>query len=74
MSFGRAAFDAAASGESSVGMGLVGFLVILGLALALVFLYRSLRRQLRRINFDPEGTTDAERMRRGSSPDSDPAP
>lgn len=42
---------------------MTGFLVLLFLAVAVVFLYRSLRKQLRRIDFDPEGRTDAERMR-----------
>jgi hypothetical protein len=46
-----------------MGPGLTGFLVLAFLAVAVVFLYRSMRKQLRRIDFDPEGTTDAERMR-----------
>jgi hypothetical protein len=65
---------AAASANSSDGIGLVGFLVIAGLALALVFLYRSLRRQLGRIDFDANGRSDAERMRRDASPDGDATP
>jgi len=48
---------------SGMGPGLTGFLVLAFLAVAVVFLYRSMRKQLRRIDFDPEGTTDAERMR-----------
>jgi hypothetical protein len=48
---------------SGMGPGLTGFLVLLFLAVAVVFLYRSMRKQLRRIDFDPEGRTDAERMR-----------
>lgn len=52
---------------SSIGPGLTGFLVLAFLAVAVVFLYRSLRKQLRRIDFDPEGRTDAERMRKRDS-------
>ncbi len=43
--------------------------MVLGLAAAVFVLYRSLRRQLKRIDFDPEGRTDAERM--GDRPDPD---
>lgn len=46
-----------------MGPGLAGFLVFALLILAVVFLYRSMRKQLKRIDFDPEGQTDAERMR-----------
>lgn len=55
--------------DSSIGPGLLGFLVVVGLAAAVFVLYRSLRRQLKRIDFDPEGRTDAERM--GDRPDPD---
>ncbi|HEX6324988.1 MAG TPA: hypothetical protein VFZ72_00320 [Jiangellaceae bacterium] len=48
---------------SGMGPGLTGFLVLAFLAVAVIFLYRSMRKQLRRIDFDPEGRTDAERMR-----------
>lgn len=58
---------------SGMGPGLTGFLVLAFLAVAVVFLYRSMRKQLRRIDFDPEGRTDAERMRHrdssGNGPD-----
>jgi hypothetical protein len=64
----------AATADSNDGIGMVGFLVIAGLALALVFLYRSLRRQLGRIDFDANGRSDAERMRRDASPDGDTTP
>ncbi|SRR5690606_19050150 len=43
--------------------GIGGILIIVALALAMVFLYRSLRKQLKRIDFDPEGKSDHERMR-----------
>lgn len=55
-----------ASGEADAGglsPGLLLFLLVGGLALVLVFLYRSMRRQMKRINFDPEGTSDHQRMR-----------
>lgn len=54
---------AAAEDSGSVrGPGVVGVLILLGLALAVLLLYRSLRKQLTRIDFDPEGGTDSERM------------
>jgi hypothetical protein len=59
---------------SRVGPGLLGFLVFAGLCVALILLYRSLRRQLRRIDFDPEGRSDAERMRRDGTTGDGPAP
>jgi hypothetical protein len=57
---------AATTDESgfAFGPGLIGFVVLAGLALAVIVLYLSLRKQLKRIDFDPEGRTDAERMRR----------
>jgi hypothetical protein len=42
--------------------GLLALLLTVGLAVGVIFLYRSLRTQLKRINFNAEGTTDAERM------------
>jgi hypothetical protein len=73
MSPGQAVFIAA-SGDSNAGIGFLGFAVIAALALALFFLYRSLRRQLGRIDFDAEGTSDAERMRRPGSSDGEGTP
>ena len=72
MNAGQAAL-VTATADSNTGIGLLGFLVIAGLALALFFLYRSLRHQLGRIDFNAEGTSDAERMR-GRSPDDDTRP
>jgi hypothetical protein len=72
MSIGQAAF-VAASANSDAGPGLLGFLVVVALGLALIVLYRSLRRQLGRIDFDAQGTTDAERMRPPGSSDDDTA-
>jgi hypothetical protein len=71
------AADGAASTDANgtgVGPGLLGFLVFLGLCGALILLYRSLRHQLRRIDFDAEGQSDAERMRRKGTADDGPAP
>jgi hypothetical protein len=48
--------------NSEIGPGLYGFLVVVFLVLALVMLYRSMRKQIRKVDFDPEGTTDTERM------------
>src|SRR5918994_6963815 len=56
--------------DSGIGPGLLGFLVLLALCVALFVLYRSLRRQLKRIDFDPQGRTDAERMRDDDGNDS----
>jgi hypothetical protein len=53
---------AAAGDGSAIGPGLAGFLIFALLVVAVVFLYRSLRKQLKRIDFDPTGETDAERM------------
>lgn len=48
--------------DSGIGPGLYGFLVLVFLIVALFVLYRSMRKQIRKVDFDPEGTTDAERM------------
>ena len=46
-------------------------LVTLLLVLALVLLLRSMRRQLRKIRFDPNATSDAERARSREEPRQD---
>lgn len=48
---------------TSVGPGLLGFLVMAFLVGALFLLYRSMRKQMRKVDFDPEGVTDEQRMR-----------
>ncbi|HET6729594.1 MAG TPA: hypothetical protein VFG96_09250 [Jiangellaceae bacterium] len=62
----------AAAPDVPAGPGLLGFLVVVALGLALVFLYRSLRKQLRRIDFDADATSDVDRMRPDGSADGDP--
>lgn len=49
--------------------GLLGFLVVAFLAVSLVLLYRSMRKQMRKVDFNDEGLTDEERMRRPESTD-----
>lgn len=58
-----AAVESSSDG-SDAGPGLLGFLVVAFLLLALFLLYRSMRKQLRRVDFDADGVTDEERMRR----------
>lgn len=59
-------------GSGGIGPGVAGFLVFVFLILAVVFLYRSMRKQLKRIDFDAEGQTDAERMRGRQTPPDGP--
>lgn len=54
---------AAEQDGSSIGPGSLGFWVVILMLAALVLLYRSMRRQIRKVDFDAEGTTDEERMR-----------
>ncbi|WP_053203467.1 hypothetical protein [Jiangella muralis] len=54
--------------DSGVGPGLYGLLVLIFLVAALFLLYRSLRKQIRRVDFDPEGVDDVERMRGHQEP------
>lgn len=44
------------------GLGSIGFYVVIGLIIVLVLLYLSLRKQLRRVDFDPNATNDQERI------------
>lgn len=46
-----------------MGNGLLGLIVTAGLVVAIIVLYRSMRTQMKKIDFDAEGATDAERMR-----------
>ncbi len=52
---------------SDFGPGLLGFLVVAFLGVSLFVLYRSMRKQMRKVDFDPEATTDEERMGDGGS-------
>jgi hypothetical protein len=74
MRFGQVVFAATPDvpADSAIGPGLLGFLIVVALGLALVFLYRSLRKQLRRIDFDADATSDVDRMRPDGSADGDP--
>ena len=74
MRSGQVVFAAAPDvpADSAIGPGLLGFLVVVALGLALVFLYRSLRKQLRRIDFDADATSDVDRMRLDGSADDHP--
>ncbi|TDE09110.1 hypothetical protein [Jiangella asiatica] len=58
-----AAAAEAESENAEIGPGLLGFLVVIFLLVALLVLYRSMRKQIRKVDFDDEGLTDAERMR-----------
>ncbi|MBD0292231.1 MAG: hypothetical protein ICV70_01485 [Jiangellaceae bacterium] len=72
MSTALTVLPASTSVDSSwVAQGLLGFLVFISLLAAVALLYLSLRKQLRRIDFDPEGKSDAERMRGRSAMDDD---
>jgi hypothetical protein len=46
----------------SVGPGSWGFWIVVALGLALVVLYRSMRKQMGRVDFNADGLTDDERM------------
>lgn len=50
-----------------MGNGLLGLIVTAGLVVAIIVLYRSMRTQMKKIDFDAEGTTDEERMRGAKS-------
>lgn len=51
-------------GLEAVGPGSWGFWIVVAMGLVLVVLYRSMRKQMRRVDFNADGTTDEERMRR----------
>jgi hypothetical protein len=50
------------AGRSAIGPGSLGFWIVIGLIVVLFLLYRSMRKQMRRVDFDPTATTDAERI------------
>jgi hypothetical protein len=56
--------DGRDDGGLSISAGSVGFWIVVAMILVLIVLYRSMRKQIRRINFDESGTTDQERMGR----------
>lgn len=57
---------------SAVGPGSPGFWIVIGLIVVLVLLYLSLRKQIRRVDFDPDATTDEERVASHHERDADP--
>ena len=63
---------AASSTASQVYPGLVGFLVVAGMGLALYFLFRSLNKQLRKIS--PDARTRPGATRGGPGPGSGSGP
>ena len=62
MTFGvLAAVAASSSASNDVTPGLLGFLVVAAMGVALVFLLRSMNKQFRKITPKTEGTTGSER-------------
>lgn len=49
-------------GRPDIGPGSLGFWIVIALIVVLFFLYRSMRKQIRRVDFDPDAATDAERI------------
>jgi|SRR5690625_868441 len=47
---------------SQIGPGSLGFWIVIGLMLVLILLYRSMRKQIRRVNFDTGAATDEDRV------------
>jgi hypothetical protein len=50
--------------ESTVSAGPIAFVIVVLLGITLVLLIRSMNTQMRRVDFDESGDSDAERMRR----------
>jgi hypothetical protein len=68
LTFGVLAAVAASSPSSDdVTPGVLGFLVVAAMGVALVFLLRSMNKQFRKIEPKPEGVTEAEGAK-GSEP------
>ncbi len=63
---------AASSVASQVTPGLLGFLVVAGMAVAMYFLFRSMNKQLRKISPDPRVRAAAAKPRRAAQPSSPP--
>lgn len=63
-----------AEGSTNVdaGPGLLGFLVVAFLGGSLVLLYRSMRKQMGKVDYNDQGVTDEERMRRPEPTDRGP--
>jgi len=65
---------AAAPVASTVVTGVLGFLVVAGMGLALFFLLRSMNRQLRKVAPGPRWREEARDGRPGATAGADPAP
>jgi hypothetical protein len=65
---------AAASTASQITPGLLGFLVVAGMSLALFFLFRSLNKQLHKITPDAHGRKRARLGRGGAHDPGSPLP
>jgi hypothetical protein len=68
---------ASSSVAEQVYPGLFGFLIVAGLAVAMVFLFRSMNKQLRKISPDPRARADAVKPRQAaqsSAPDGSSKP
>jgi hypothetical protein len=64
----------ASPASSQVVTGILGFLVVAGMALALVLLLFSMNKQLRKVVSGPRWREEARQARENSSPDGNHAP
>ena len=65
---------AAAAAANTVVTGVLGFLVVAGMGLALFFLLRSMNKQLRKVAPGPKWRGEARDGRPGATAGGDPAP
>ena len=69
MTFGVLAAAAASSSTDNVTPGVLGFLVVAAMGVALVFLLRSMNKQFRKITPKPEGPTASGGQNEAPRPD-----
>jgi hypothetical protein len=67
-------FVAAAPAANTVVTGVLGFLVVAGMGLALFFLLRSMNKQLRKVAPGPKWREEGRDRRPGATAGGDPAP
>ena len=67
LTFGVLAAVAASSSASDVTPGVLGFLVVAAMGVALVFLLRSMNKQFRKIEPKAEGATGSDRAKPSQS-------